>query len=514
MDECDDQAETITFLSRAATYGLAGPVERIDTHAAIVFLAGEHAFKLKRAVRYPYLDFSTAEKRRAVCEAELALNRRTAPEIYRDVRPVGRLDDGRLALGAGTPVDWLVVMRRFASECLLDTMARKGPLPPSLIRDLADEIAAFHDKAETVPGPGAERVRRVIEGNRASMVALAQGLLPANDCDLLHDRSIAALEALSPLLDRRADSGHVKHCHGDLHLANICLWHGRPTLFDCLEFDPELATTDVLYDLAFLLMDLWQRDLHAEASLTFNRYCDMRDERDGLAAMPLFLSMRAAVRAHVSASAAERQANAAQRADKRRAACDYLATALAMLDRPGPRLIAIGGLSGTGKSTLAGHLAPRIGAAPGARWLRSDVLRKRLAGVRPEDRLSADAYTKERGHEVYRKLTQDARGALAAGMNVIVDAVFADPAERAAIADVAASCGVPFTGLWLEAPPEVMRTRVDTRKADASDADSAVVDRQLDYALGDLGAWRRTNAAGTPDEVLAEALRHIDETLG
>ncbi|MFA7601565.1 MAG: AAA family ATPase [Novosphingobium sp.] len=506
MDRCDDQTETIAFLSQPGAYALAGPVERIDTHAAIVFLVGDRAYKLKRAVRYPYLDFSTAEKRKAVCETELALNRRTAPDLYLGVQPVGRSDDGTLAIGLGTPVDWLLVMRRFAPECLLDAMAREGALDPRLVRELADAIAAFHDGAKAVPGPGAGRVRAVIEGNRASMAALPDALLPADECERLYRRSLALLDELAPLLDSRAASGHVRHCHGDLHLANICLWHGRPTLFDCLEFDTALATTDVLYDLAFLLMDLWQRGLRAEASLAFNRYCDMRGESDGLAALPLFLSMRAAVRAHVTASAAGRQPDAAGREERQAAARAYLAAALVFLDRQPPRLIAVGGLSGTGKSTLAGGLAPHLGAPPGARWLRSDVLRKRLAGVVPEAPLPATGYTAERSRAVYDRLIGEARRALAAGTSVIVDAVFAAPAERAAVAGIADAAGVPFLGLWLEAAPDVLRARVGERRGDASDADAAVVDRQLGYALGDLTGWQRMSAAGSRDEVLAGAL--------
>ena len=211
MSDCEDQTEVIAFLSAPGTFAARGAVERIDTHAAIVFLAGDYAYKLKRAVRYSYLDFSTARKRQAVCEAELELNRRTAPDIYLEVRPVGRLNDGTLSLSKGTPVDWLVVMRRFASECLLDAMARKGPLEPKLIRSLADAIAAFHDSAEVVPGKGAARVRSVIEGNHASMADLAGDLLPPADCDRLHARSLAALQSHAPLLDRRSESGHVRH---------------------------------------------------------------------------------------------------------------------------------------------------------------------------------------------------------------------------------------------------------------------------------------------------------------
>lgn len=513
MAGLDDQQATIAFMLRPESYGGVEPVERIDTHAAMIFLVGERAYKLKRAVRYAYLDFSTVKKRRAACEAELRLNRRTAPALYLEVRSINRLADGSLGFCEGEPVDWLVVMNRFDAACLLEAVAARGALSAALVSDLADHIARFHDCAEVVRGgDGAARVRKIIDGNRESMAALEAGVLPQEGCADLHRLSIAALERVASLLDRRARDGHVRHCHGDLHLANICLWEGKPTLFDCLEFDAELATTDVLYDLAFLLMDLWARGLRVQASLLFNRYLDMRDEGDGVAALPLFMSMRAAVRTHVSATAAGREENAARRSEKLQAAQDYLSVALTFFDRRPPRLIAIGGLSGTGKSTLAGGLAAWAGSAPGARWLRTDVLRKLLAGLAPEARLPVEAYTRERSAQVYRRLMEDARTMLAAGQSVIVDGVFADPAERAQIAAVAKEAGATLTGLWLEAPPQMLYDRVARRSGDASDADRSVVERQLDYKLGDLTPWHRLDASRSSDHVLTKA-RALIETV-
>jgi len=514
MDSSHEQDGVIAFLADPASHGALGPVERIDTHASVIFLVGERAYKLKRAVRLPYLDFSTPEKRKAVCEAELALNRRTASALYCGIEPIGRAADGSLALGHGEPVDWVLVMRRFPADCLFDAMAREHRLHAPLLLALADEIAAFHASIAVVPGPGAERVRKVIAGNRASMAALPAGLLSPDDATLLERRSMAMLETLAPLLDRRAAAGQVRHGHGDLHLANICLWQGRPMLFDCLEFDAELATSDVLYDLAFLLMDLWQRGLHAEASLVFNRYCDRRDQGNGLALMPLFLSMRAAVRAHVEASAGERQRDLAARESRLQDAGEYLAAAVAFLKPAQPRLIAIGGLSGSGKSTLAAALAPHIGAAPGARWLRTDVLRKRIAGVAPEQRLDPDCYTRESSAAVYQRLMAEARVLLAQGCSVIVDGVFAQAAERDAIADLARSNGAAFGGLWLEAPRKVLLARVGKRNTgrdpgDASDADAAVVEHQLGYDIGDLSPWIRLTASGSPQTILANALERI-----
>ncbi len=505
---CEDQSETIDFLSRPASYTFTGPVERIDTHAAIVFLAGSYAYKLKRAVRYPYLDFSTVEKRRAACETELQLNRRTAPDLYLEVRAVRQSPDGGLGFKEGRPVDWLVVMRRFPTQDLLSAMAERGELDALLMRDLADGIAAFHAGAELCRDGGAEAIRRVIDGNRTSMEQVAD-VLAWEQADALHDRSIALLRDLAPLLDRRAREGHVRHCHGDLHLGNICLWEGRPTLFDCLEFDPKLAIIDVLYDLAFLLMDLWQRGCRAQASLLFNRYLDRADEDDGIAAIPLFLSIRAAVRAHVESAAAQAQEGDA-RTVRAEMARRYLEAALAFLEPDKPRLVAVGGLSGTGKSTLAAAIAPELGSAPGARWLRSDVLRKRLHGVPPESRLPREAYAMERSAEVYSELLAHARRTLMDGRSVVVDAVFARESERGALAAMARERGVGFTGLWLEAPPDLLRERLALRMNDASDADSAVLERQLSYDLGDLADWHRLSAAGAAEEALSGALTILE----
>lgn len=506
MRDEESQKEVIAFLSNAASYRSGGPVERIDTHAAIIFLTGTRAYKLKRAVRYPYLDFSSPDKRRAVCEAELALNRRTAPDLYLAVRMIGRLAGGRLAIGRGVAIDWVIVMRRFPQHQLFDMKAREGKLTPKLLRDLADEIAIFHAGAEIVAGrPGGEIVRRVIEGNRDSMAAADEDLLAPADCARLTAAQLEVLAAATPLLERRAAAGYVRHCHGDLHLANICLWRGRPTLFDCLEFDRDLATSDVLYDLAFLLMDLWQRGLRCEASAVFNRYCDRRAEAEGIALLPLFLSMRAAVRAHVEAASASRQMERSSRQRHRQAARDYLAEALRVASRPRPRLIAVGGVSGTGKSTLAAGLAPLLGAAPGARLLRTDVMRKQLAGIEPEAHLPRACYTAKAHEAVYTELLREAARTLATGWPVILDGVFDYPATRAAAERVAADLAIPFHGLWLAAPRGVLCARVRARRNDASDAGPSVVDRQLARDIGDLGRWIRIDAGGDAQQTLQQA---------
>jgi hypothetical protein len=511
----DEQREVIAFLRDPASYPPnAGAVEVIETHCSLVFLAGGYAYKLKRAVAYPYLDFSTAALRRAACAAELRLNRRTAPQLYLEVRAISRRADGALQWGRGAdatlePVDFVVVMRRFDQHDLLDNVAAAGGLSAPLLYALCAHIAAFHSAAK----------RRPANGGAAAMTAIADTALA-----VLRERRqagfdparIAALAAalreefrrVGPLLDERRGAGKVRLVHGDLHLRNVCLLGGRPVLFDCIEFSEDLAGIDVLYDLAFLLMDLEHRRLGDCATLVMNRYLDLTEEDDGLAALPLFLAVRAAIRGHITATMAEHGWGGADPAAEYAEARRYVAAAEAAL-RPAPaRLVAIGGPSGSGKSTLAARLAPAFGRPPGARVLRSDVLRKLRFGSAPETPLPPEAYTQEVTEQVYRDLCERAALALRAGYATVIDAVALRRDERAGFAAVAAAAGVPFTGLWLEAPESAMAARLGARSGDASDASREVLRRQLAEPPGDI-AWSRLDAAGDAEATLAAARRAL-----
>ena len=486
-----DQSDATCFLRSLPNAG--EPVRTVATHASLVFLTVDRAFKLKRAVRFPFLDFSTPERRLNFCEAELALNRRTAPKMYLAVRRIIRAPNGSLAFdSSGELVDAVVEMRRFEDGELFDELAQHGGLTPALMTDLARQIVAFHKAAEIDQSRrGAAGVARVLEINEQALRA-ASTFLPRRT-EALTAAFQRALQRHAPLLEARREAGKVRRCHGDLILRNICRFEGEPTLFDCLEFDEGLATIDVLYDLAFLLMDLWHRDQPDFANLVFNRYLDGADETDGLGLVPFFMAVRAAVRAHVTAvQASEAQEDRAKTLHKEAHA--YFELAERLLAPVAPSLVAVGGLSGSGKSTAAASIASAVGAPPGARVVSSDRICKALHGVAPETRLPETAYRLEISEQVYARMRDDARAALVAGCAVVADAVFDRPADREAIRRVARETAVAFEGFWLSASLDVLLRRLAGRKGDPSDATATVLLAQAARDCGDI-PWRPIDAA-------------------
>ena len=504
-DGAISQARVLAFLADPSAHrGVT--VRRIDTHASSIFLAGKRALKIKRAVRLPYLDYSTLALRRAACEAEFAINKPNAPEIYLGIVAIVQNDNGRLEIGGrGTPVEWALEMARFDETRTLDKIAREQGIASGLAVAIADAILRSHDIAERSQAPWAQSIPTLIARNtnrfRSSQV------LGIAQVDQLDASSMAAFDRASDTLAKRAAGGFVRRCHGDLHLANIALIDDRPMLFDAIEFDPAMATTDVLYDLAFPIMDLLYFKQAEAANIAFNRYLSESDDANlgGLNAMQLFLSIRAAIRANVLFTQAERGAD--QQAVER--AQSYFSLARDLIAPKPARLIAVGGTSGTGKSVLARALASAIAPAPGAVVLRSDVLRKKMFGIPETEPLPADAYQPRVSEQVYDALASKAARVLQQGVSVIVDAAFLRGRERDAIPQVAQECGARFHGLFLNADLATRLARLAGRRNDASDANAEVAKLQERHDIGPLKDWATIDASGSLEHTRAAALAEL-----
>jgi aminoglycoside phosphotransferase family enzyme/predicted kinase len=472
--------------------GAPDPCEKvIETSISWVFLFRDRALKLKKPLDLGFLDFTTPEKRRWAAEREYAFNHATAPEIYRGVHAITRDADGRLTLdGSGEAAEWALEMRRFDETATLSN--RLSAVDGTFAENLGRRIARYHIQARPgSAGGGAKGTRYVLQSN-ARLLRGETAQLGSDAVEALLAATERAFEHVAALLEQRLETGFVRCCHGDLHLGNILLEDGAPVLFDCIEFNDTLREIDVLYDIAFLLMDLTFRDAAEAANRVLNGWLDEGARGFGpglwvgLAALPLFQAMRATVRAHVNTL--EGAAEQARR---------YLAAAQRHLSPAAPALLAIGGLSGSGKTTLARALAPGLGAPPGAVVLRSDEIRKRLWGRSPEEKLPPEAYAPAAGETVYEAVFDTTRACLRAGCTVVADGVFLQGRERLQIEAVAREAGAQFYGVWLEAPPETLRRRVAGRRGDASDADERVVDLQLASDPGRID-WLRVADANGP----------------
>lgn len=502
-----NQDEIIRRLSLGEGFGNIPP-ERIDTHISTIFLIGHDAYKLKHAVATSYLDYSRLENRHRLCQAEFDINRRTAPQIYLGVVPVRMTSEGELILGdgPGEPVEWLVHMRRFPQEALFDHMAQEGSLTPEIMIALADEIAGFHKRAKTTGDDHASRrIAAVMDENDTELSKYASGAIDQRMADAFNQRCRAQFEKQLNRMDRRGEAGFVRHCHGDLHLRNICLIDGRPTLFDAIEFNDNISHIDVLFDLAFLLMDLEHRSLRRQANKLFNRYLYRTEDIGDLALLPLYLALRAGIRAHTTAMAAELANHETSKEQLRHDAAGYLQLGLRLTDTDTPSIMAVGGLSGVGKSTVASEIAPFIGRAPGALILSSDLIRKRLMGVEPLTRLGEAAYSKDTDEAVYGKMMEIAARALADGQSVILDATFQDATRRQEVESIGRMAGLRFDGIWLNASSKQLHERVDGRLNDPSDATSSVLARQLTNDVGEI-TWHQIDA-DRPVEIVIESVR-------
>jgi aminoglycoside phosphotransferase family enzyme len=447
----------------------AGRIELVETHISWVLLAGDYAYKFKKPVVLPFLDYGTVDKRRAYCEAELRLNRRYAPDIYLEVVEF----DGEPA----------VRMRRFAESDRLDHVCARGELTPDHLSDLARRLAAFH-AAAAVAGPG-ER----FGGPAEVLVPALENFdelerLLANEAERL-----ARLKAWTQAehatrraaFARRKTEGRVRECHGDLHLGNLVLLDGRPTPFDCIEFNDEFRWIDVAAEIAFTYLDLLDHGQPGLAAWFLNEWLLWSGDYDALAVLRFYAVYRAMVRAKVAAI----QGKASE-------AAEYLAMAEALTVPPPAGLAITFGLSGSGKTTAARAALLADDKAATIR-LRSDVERKRLFGLAPDAASGGRIYGPEATFRTYGHLRTLAEAILADGWPVLVDAAFLKRAERDDFRTLAAKLGIPFAILACEAPVEELRLRLAGRTGDASEATVQVMEQQLQW-LQPLGEDERSLA--------------------
>jgi aminoglycoside phosphotransferase family enzyme/predicted kinase len=459
-----------------AEAGLA--VSLIETHISWVLLTDRLAYKLKKPVGLPFVDFRTLAARKHFCEEELRLNRRLAPEIYIDVTAVCGTPDAP-HLGAGEPIDYVVRMRRFPEASLLRNLLLDGRLRIDQLARFAQRLAQFHDRAGAAALSSAFGTPEQVLRTMKTALAGLSGEPVAGPLAALRAWVEAQGSALWTAWAERHCKRFVRECHGDLHLSNVVLIDDELTAFDCIEFAPALRWIDVISDVAFLSMDF---KAHGREDLAF-RLLDVYLQHSGdYAAIPVLRAYevyRALVRAMV---ARLRDRECGERATA--AGPDYLACAAGLATqagRPAARLMITHGLSGSGKTTIATEVL----ASAGAIRIRSDVERKRLFGMQPLSRSTDqghDIYTPEATRRTFDRLWACARTALQAGYPVIVDAAFLRRDERLAFRALAGELGVPFAILHCEATAAQLRERVAARQSsgtDASEATLPVLERQL-----------------------------------
>lgn len=465
------------------------PVDSVvlaETHISWVLLAGEFAYKIKKPVDFGFLDFTTLERRKFYCEEELRLNRRYAPDLYLAVVPVTG-DTARPRIGGpGVPLDYAVKMRRFDPSQTFDHLASAQTLRPAYLDALAETLAAFHaSTARATPEDDhglPDHQRRAAEFNFTTIRPNLDDAADIARLEVLHAWTHEEYARREALFWQRKREGFIRECHGDLHLGNIVLMDGNPTLFDGIEFNEDLRWIDVLNELAFLVMDLESNGATKLAWRLLNHYLAIAGDYEGMALFDYYRLYRALVRAKIALLTRSEIADVHDRAALLARYRTYVDYGVHLISPRKARLFITYGLSGSGKSYLSGQLAQALPAI----HLRSDVERKRLAGLamraRTHSAEASDVYGAEMTEKTYRRLVDLAEILLNAGYSVTVDATFLRREQRDEQRQLAERCGADFLILDCRAPDELLRQRIQERAAtgrDPSEADSSILDYQM-----------------------------------
>jgi uncharacterized protein len=465
------------------------PIQQIQTHASVVLLTGEFAYKLKKPVKFSFLDYSTLENRQHFCQEELRLNRRGAKELYLEVVSISKQDDLYQLGSDGEIVDYAVKMVQFPQSTLLSNMFEAGTITTNDIEEMGRVVAKFHTQAQTnryISSYGSiERIKQSIDDNylqTEKYIDLVQTQQQFTETKAYTDRFL--LEHPQLFCDRLV-GGFIRECHGDLHLRNICRWHNQTLLFDCIEFNEPFRFVDTMYDVAFVVMDLEARGRQDLANRFLNTYVEQTGDWAGLQVLPLYLSRQAYVRAKVTSFLLDDPGiSLAERAAAVVTATAYYRQAWEYTHAHQGRLIVLSGLSGAGKSTLGKQLAQAIGGV----HLRSDAVRKHLAGIPLTSRGDESLYTPEMTANTYAAVLALGSKLATQGFPVILDAKYDRQSLRAAVVDVAHKERLSLQIIYCTAPEPVLRDRLAQRRGDIADA-------TVDLLASQQAAWENFTPA-------------------
>lgn len=462
------------------------PVQRpllIETHISWVIIAEPYAYKIKKSINLGFLDFSSLEKRLHFCKEELRLNQRLAPHIYLSVIPITGTVQEPQWNGTGTPIEYAIKMIAFPQDTQLDRLLSTGLLTPQIIDALAGHIAHFHthtDRADKDSEYGEpEIICQPVKENFQQIRTQVKSVSISQSLDKLEEWSRTTSKSLLQLFTARKANGFIRECHGDLHLRNIAWVENKPLLFDCIEFSPILRWIDVISDVAFLVMDLQDRKQPRLAQRLLNKYLEFTGDYSALYILRYYLTYRAMVRAKIDVIRANQDGiSSNEKMEAEEGFYEYLKLALHYIEPTKPQIIITRGLSASGKSTVSQELLEHIGAIR----IRSDVERKRLNGIQPEEtenfEIDKGMYSKEATERTYTKLAELTAQIIDAGYTVIVDGVFSNDEQRQLFRSLAVKSNVPFTILQCTASIKTLRKRITERKGGVSDANLAVLERQ------------------------------------
>jgi len=489
-----------------------GRLEVRETNLSWVILTGAYAYKIKKSVKLDFIDASTLANRKHLCEEELRLNQRLAPDLYMDVIAVTRDPEAVRVGGHGQIIEYAVRMKQFEASEELSALLERGTVSSQELATFAEQLAKFHARApQALCGSDylyTGQLHDAVLGNLAILLSHLDGDTALPEMGILIDWTHDFLHDSLAQLHMREHSGFIRECHGDLHARNVVRWRGRLLAFDCLEFDPKLRWIDVMNDVAFMVMDLVA---HGPKDLTFsflNAYLEHTGDYDGVRLLPFYAVYRALVRAMVDSFGAEQDSS--HREEFRRRLRLRVKTAAAFINGAAPTLFIMHGPSGSGKSSLSARLALALGAIR----LRSDVERKRLAGIQsgvePDGRFEKGIYAPEVSQRTYARLLECAESCLTGGVNVIVDAAFLQSEDRRRFCDLAAQQGIRYVIVSCAADRVVLTQRLEMRQqlhTDPSDADVAVLEQQL-QSMEPLGAAERMHVVAV-DTSQARAYENV-----